>query len=194
MDRTSKCLCILLLGGVITLGIGTTYIPQMGGTVPEGMTTSEFTRQQQSNIYNSNGFKITMIGTGVTVASLIIMWIRLCIYEYREALIIRNEVYHRERRSILKVKRATIVPQETINVIVDDPPQQTDPKPHIRTTPNLIPLSAPSSSPPIQLIPGSKKVNFMELQPYEFKGPVVEKIKLNGNFKYPRPYDGVRNG
>jgi hypothetical protein len=75
-----------------------------------------------------------------------------------------------------------VVPQ--IEIIVEDPkPQvQADPRPQIRTTPNLIPLAAPSSSPPIQLIPS--KVTFMELTP-PFKGPVIQK------FKYPPPYHMV---
>jgi hypothetical protein len=80
-----------------------------------------------------------------------------------------------------------VVPQ--IEIIVEDPKVDTDPKPQadprpqIRTTPNLIPLAAPSSSPPIQLIPS--KVTFMELQPPPFNGPVIQK------FKYPPPYHMV---
>jgi len=192
MDRTSKILCLLLLTGVITLGVGSTYIPQMGGTIPEGMRADEFIRQQQLDVYNSSGFKITMVGTGITVASLLSIIIRSCIDEYKQRTI-RSEERPKETRSILKVKRSTIVPQEAIEIIVEDVKPETIIRPQIRTSPTLVPIPAPSSSPPIQLIP-SKKVNFMELQPYEFKGPVIEKIKFNRNLNYPSPYERVRHG
>ena len=178
MDKINTSLLILTVSGIITLAVGCSYIPTTGGTVPQGETPDDFSRRQQEAVFNSSGFKTTMIGTGITVASVLGLWIRSCIFDYR---LVNYTV--KEPRSILKVKRSTIVPQ--IEIIVEDPkPQvQADPRPQIRTTPNLIPLAAPSSSPPIQLIPS--KVTFMELQPRPFKGPVIEKIR----FKYPPPYD-----
>ena len=170
-------LLILTVSGIITLAIGTSYIPPTGGTVPQGETPESFSQKQQEAVFNSNGFKTTMIGTGITIASVITLFIRSCIHDCQQV-----NFAVKEPRSILKVKRSTIVPQ--IEIIVEDPkPQvQADPRPQIRTTPNLIPLAAPSSSPPIQLVPS--KVTFMELQPPPFKGPVIEKIR----FKYPPPY------
>ena len=192
MDRLSKILLASVLGGVITLCVGTTYIPQVGGTVPPNKSPQEFNDEQQYAVYNSSGFKITMIGTGITFASIIILYIRSCMEDYRVVNIpLRPQVV----RSILKVKRVQpetqvkpeppVKPEvKPIEIIVEDP------KPQVRTTPNLTAMvPAPSSSPPPQLIPS---INIMELRPVP-RGPVVEKIPLpvglRKTFKYPPPYD-----
>ena len=192
MDRLSKILLASVLGGVITLCVGTTYIPQVGGTVPPNKSPQEFNDEQQYAVYNSSGFKITMIGTGITFASIIILYIRSCMEDYRVVNIpLRPQVV----RSILKVKRVQpetqvkpepqVKPEvKPIEIIVEDP------KPQVRTTPNLTAMvPAPSSSPLPQLIPS---INIMELRPVP-RGPVVEKIPLpvglRKTFKYPPPYD-----
>lgn len=188
MDITSKSLIILVLSGAITLCIGSSYIPQTGGTIPQGESPEDFSNKQQQEMYKSNGFKITMVGTGITIVGVLMICIRSCIEEYRT-----QNIPQKEPRSILKVTRATVVPQEPIEVIVhdqktySDPKPEADPRPQIRTTPNLVPLAAPplSSSPPIQLIAHPKnvqRVNFMELQPVRISGPHIQK------FRYPPPY------
>jgi hypothetical protein len=174
MDRLSKILILSILGGIITLSVGTSYIPSSGGPVPLDKSPQEFSEQQQREIYNSNGFKVTMVGTGITVASMLILYLRSCMEDYR----VVNIPFRRQTvRSILKVKRIhhqQVAPEpQPIEVIVDDP------KPQVKTTPNLTAMvPAPSSSPPPQLIP---------------RGPVIEIIPLPGGlrntFKYPPPYD-----
>lgn len=186
MDKINTFLIIICVFGIITLGIGTAYIPSIGGIHAEGESQQDFNNRQQDAIYNSSGFKATMVGTGITIASALTIWIRSCIDDYRE-VIITNKLQPKQLRSILKVKSATIVPQETIDVIVEDTQvkSQADLRPPIRTTSNLI---------PIQHNPPTTEINFMELQPIGFKGPVIEKIRLHGNFKYPPPYHNVRHG
>ena len=204
MDRLSKILLASVLGGVITLCVGTTYIPQVGGTVPPNKSPQEFNDEQQYAVYNSSGFKITMIGTGITFASIIILYIRSCMEDYRVVNIpLRSQVV----RSILKVKRVQpetqVKPEPPVKPepqVKPEPPVKPevkpieiiveDPKPQVRTTPNLTAMvPAPSSSPPPQLIPS---INIMELRPVP-RGPVIEKIPLpvglRKTFKYPPPYD-----
>ncbi len=180
MDALNKILLSSVLSGIITLCIGTSYIPSVGGTIPPDKSPQEFNDEQQQAVYNSTGFKVTMIGTGITVISILGLYIRSYIVDCKtECRSARSKVL----RSILKVKR--IHPQQVapepqihpIEVIVDDP------KPQVKTTPSLTAMvPAPSSSPPPQLIP---------------RGPVIEKIPLPGSlrrtFKYPPPYD-VMNG
>lgn len=176
MDRLSKILVSSVLGGIITLCVGTTYIPQVGGPVPQDKTPQEFNDQQQQAVYSSNGFKVTMVGTGITVASMLVLYLRSCMEDYR---VVNIPLRRQNVRSILKVKR--IQPEQLqaepqiypIEVIVDDP------RPQVKTTPSLTAMvPAPSSSPPPQLVP---------------RGPVIQKIPLPGalrkTFKYPPPYD-----
>jgi hypothetical protein len=155
MDRLNKFLIILAISGVITLCFGISYIPSRSGNLPPGETPEQFSNRQQQEIYRSNGFKATMIGTGITVISVAILWIRSFVYDCRQDII--NQRDYNKPRSILKVKRVTIMP-EPIKVVIEDP------KPQVRTTPNLGATAAPSSSPPIQFIP--------------HKGPVIQHIKF----------------
>ena len=107
MDKINTSLLILTVSGIITLAIGCSYIPPTGGTVPQGETPDDFNRRQQEAVFNSSGFKTTMIGTGITIASVITLWIRSCIYDYQQV-----NFAVKEPRSILKVKRATVLPQD----------------------------------------------------------------------------------
>ena len=186
MDRVSKILIGAVISGVITLAVGSSYIPSSGGAVPPNMSAQEFSEQQQKDIHSSIGFKVTMVGTGITIASILMLYLRSCMEDYRvEDRPSKSQVL----RSILKVKRIhpeKVKPEQVqheqrpIEIIVEDP------KPQVRTTPSLIAMvPAPSSSPPPQLIPYS-------IFP---RGPVIEKIplptELRRTFKYPPPYDGM---
>ena len=180
MDRLSKILILSVLGGVITLCVGTTYIPSVGGPVPPNKTPQEFNDEQQQAVYSSSGFKVTMIGTGITIVGIFALYLRSCMEDYR----VVNIPFRRQGvRSILKVKRIQPEPQvqpepQPIQVIVDDP------KPQVKTTPNLTAMvPAASSSPPPQLIPSS----------IVSRGPAIQQIPLPSalrkTFKYPPPYD-----
>jgi len=155
MDRTNKFLIILGIAGIITLCVGTSYIPSRSGHLAPGETPEQYSNRQQEEMYKSNGFKATLIGAGITVVSLSTVWIRSLINDCRQDII--NQREYNKPRSILKVRRVTIMP-EPIEVI-------EDPKPEVRTTPNLSATVAPSSSPPIQLVAS--------------KGPVIQHIKFN---------------
>jgi hypothetical protein len=155
MDRLNKFLITLGIAGIITLCVGTSYIPSRSGNLPPGETPEQFSNRQQEEMYKSNGFKATLIGAGITVVSLATVWIRSLINDCRQDII--NQRDYNKPRSILKVRRVTIMPE----------PDLEDPKPQVRTTPNLSATVAPSSSPPIQLVPG--------------KGPVIQHIKFNKN-------------
>lgn len=182
MDRINKFILILTFTGIITLSIGSSYIPPTGGTVPSDKTLEEFNEQQRQVIYSSIGFKVTMTGVVMTITGLVLLCIRAHIADVRNIPPISNT---REIKSIMKVKRAAILPEEAIKVVVEDP------KPQVRTTPNFGATTAPaiSSSPPAQLVPSNQV------------GPVIQYVtwpgpmngKLSGNlkrtFKYPPPYD-----
>lgn len=181
MDTLNKMLLSSVLSGIITLCVGTTYIPATGGTVPPDKTPQEFNDEQQYAVYNSSGFKVTMIGTGITVASILMLYIRSCMEDYR---IQDRPLRSQAGKSILKVKR--VQPETQVKPEIQVKPEVKpieiiveDPKPQVRTTPSLTAMvPAPSSSPPPELIP---------------RGPVIEKIPLPGalrkTFKYPPPYD-----
>ena len=180
MDRLSKFLLASVFGGVITLCVGTTYIPQVGGLVPPDKSPEEFHLEQQKAVYTSPGFKATMVGVGITVVSLVALCIRLTIVEQED---LRKYNIGIRPRSILKVTR--IMPSEQINITVEDP------KPQVRTTPQLTSQIAPplSSSPPIQLFPG-KVANIIPVALPGPRGPVVRQlVPLVRTFKYPPPYD-----
>lgn len=167
MDTLNKLLIGTSFCGIITLVSGSSYIPSTGGSVPPGESPQEFSNKQQEIIYNSSAFKVTIVGASITVISLLIVWIRTLIYDCRQDM--RNQREYNQPRSILKVKRSTIIP-DPIEVIVEDP------RPQVRTTPNLGPLAiAPNSSPPIQLVPT------MGVRP-NFPGPVIEKIQLHRKY------------
>jgi len=192
MNRINKLILILTISGIITLGIGCSYIPQTGGTVPPDKTLEEFNKQQQEAVYGSVGFKVTMVGAGITMTGLIILSIRAYIADLDNSPRITKI---REIKPILKVRRAAILPgevietlphvnaqtQEAIKITVDDP------KPQVQTTPNFGATTAPpiSSSPPAQLVPSNHV------------GPVIQYVswpgpmngRLSRTFKYPSPYE-----
>jgi len=153
-------LLVSMVGALISTVVSSIYIPSTGGTIPEGESVEDFNKRQQQMIYASAAFKSTMASIGIGLVSMVLGI-------YRTNMIdARNEAnYQRDIRvkPILKVTRSRVTP---IEIIVDDP------KPQVKTTPNLIPLPAPSSSPPIQLIPGR---------------PLVPQMK----YKYPPPYDRI---
>lgn len=182
MDRIGKFLVILIMSGVITACTASSYIPQLGGTIPQGESVEEFSRRQQEAIYSSIGFKITMVGTGISVISLLCVCIRSCIDDYKvEDRTPRGKVL----RPILKVKRvhpeAQVEPQAQVQPEAQVQPQVQpiqvvvqDQKPQVRTTPNLTAMvPAQSSSPPAHLVPYS----------------IINRNDLRKTFKYPPPYD-----
>ena len=115
MDGITKILLSSVLGGVITLCVGSSYIPSIGGTVPSDKSPGEFHLEQEKAVYTSPGFKVTMIGVGITVVSLVALCIRLRIVEKED---LRKYNLGIRPRSILKVTR--IVPSEQINITVED--------------------------------------------------------------------------
>jgi hypothetical protein len=170
MDRTSKFLTILVISGTITACTGSIFIPQTGGTIPPGQNLEDYTKQQEMAMYNSTAFKVTMVATGITVIGLIIIIIRSCRDDYDPQQFLSEQI----PKSILKVKRSTIIPVEDV-------------RPQVKTTPNFgalpEPVAAISSSPPIQLVPNMYDI-------HNFKpNPVIQKIKFQEKFKYPIPYD-----
>lgn len=166
MDRTNKILLLLCISSVISTVVSSHYIPPTGGTIPQNETAEEFNNRQRQFIYESTPFKITMVFMGFTVLFGIILGYRYNKIEgYSEELRFRAEA---RLRPILKVTRSQVVPV----VVIEDP------KPQIRTTPQLNSTVPPSSSPPIQLIAPSR-----ELQ-QSFSGPVIQKVK----FKQPPLY------
>lgn len=180
MDRITKILLASVLGGVITLCVASTYIPTVGGTVPSDKNPQEFHLEQQQAVYNSPGFKVTMVGTGISVVSVLAIWIRSSMLDQED---LRTYNVGIKPRSILKVTR--IVPSEQVNITVEDP------KPQVTTTPQLTSQVAPplSSSPPIQLLPG-RVANIHPVVLPGPRGPVVRQlVPLVRKFKYPPPYD-----
>jgi hypothetical protein len=132
MDRINKFLIIISIGGVITLSVGSSYIPSQSITVPPGENAEEYFKQQQLIIYNSTGFKATIIGLGIVILCVLIIYCRSSISEYREARV--NE----RSNPILKVRQ---IAPEPIQVTIDDP------RPLVKTI-------TENSSPPAQLVPG----------------------------------------
>ncbi len=180
-------LIISMMGSLISTVVSSMYIPSTGGTIPQGESTQDFSNRQQKEVYASIAFRSTITSLGIGIICLLLSI-------YRGFMIdARNEAkYQRDIRikPILKVTRSRVAPSKVapIEVIVDDP------KPQVKTTPNLIPLSAPSSSPPIQLIPDTL-TNMIEYRPTPIvrnmhfpRGPVVL-TPINGKFRYPPPYD-----
>ena len=185
MDGITKILLSSVLGGVITLCVGSSYIPSIGGTVPSDKSPGEFHLEQEKAVYTSPGFKVTMIGVGITVVSLVALCIRLRIVEKED---LRKYNLGIRPRSILKVTR--IVPSEQINITVEDE------KPYVITsTPQLTSQIPPplSSSPPIQLFPG-RVANIIPVALPGPRGPIVRQlVPVVRTFKYPPPYDQLNN-
>lgn len=181
MDGITKILIVSLVGGVLSLCIGSTYIPTVGGTVPSDKNPQEFHLEQQQAVYNSPGFKATMAGTGISIVSVLAIWIRSSMME-REDL--RRYNVGIKPRSILKVTR--IVPSEQVHIVVEDE------KPHVITSTSQIPPPL-SSSPPIQLLPG----RVANITPVSLPGPrgrvVRQLVPLVRKFKYPPPYDHLNH-
>jgi hypothetical protein len=161
MDRTNKILLALAMCSLITTIVSSHYIPPTGGTIPQNETSEEFNNRQRQFVYSSIPFKITMSFLVFTVVFLSIVG-----YRYNKIEGHSEEVRWRAEarpRSILKVTRSQVAP------IVEDP------KPEVRTSPQLVSLPPPSSSPPIQFVP---------------RGPVIQNIpRIQKQFLYPPPYD-----
>lgn len=172
MDRINKFLMSLVICGIVILCVGTSFIPSTGGTVPPGVDPDDFNKQQQAAVYSSIGFKITMVATGITGLSILTIWIRTCNIDYREDT---REIKDSRVKSILKVKRTSVLPEPKISV--------EDPKPVVNTSPPITSIPAPSSSVSPQLVP------------LYYSRPVIQKIKMNPQLrealKYPPPYDGI---
>ena len=148
MDRTNKILLVLCMSSVISTIVSSHYIPPTGGTIPPNETAEEFHKRQREFIYESTPFKITMVFMGFTVLFGIVLG-----YRYNKLEGLSEEVRWRAEarlRPILKVTRSQVVP------VVEDP------KPQVRTTPQLNSTVPPASlSPPIQLVA---------------RGPVIQNI------------------
>jgi hypothetical protein len=180
MDRTNMCLIISCISGIITLCVGSTYIPSVGGNVPPDKSPQEYHHEQQQAIYSSSGFKATMAGTGITIVSVFAIWIRSSMIEQDD---LKRYNVGIKPSSILKVAR--VVPSEHVNITIEDE------KPHVITsTPQLTSQKAPplSSSPPIQLVPG-RVANITPIALPGPRGPVIKLVPLVRKFRYPPPYE-----
>ena len=175
MDRTNMMLVISMVACLISTVVSSMYIPSTSGTIPQEESPEDFNKRQQQMVYASTAFKSTMASLGIGIVCVLLAMYRGFIIDER------NEArYQRDIRvkPILKVSRSRVVP---IEVIVDDP------KPQVKTTPQLNSVPAPSSSPPIQLIPDTLRHTIIP------RGPVVQ-IVPHVKFKYPPPYDRVNRG
>ena len=161
MDLKNKILVVLSISSLISTVVSSHYIPPSGGNIPPNETAEEYNNRQREFIYASIPFKLTMTGLVLTVALFILL-----AYRYNKIEGHSEEVRWRAEaipKSILKVSRSQVVP------IVEDP------RPEVRTSPQLASLPPPSSSPPIQLVP---------------RGPVIQNIpRVKKQFLYPPPYD-----
>lgn len=110
MDTTTKILGLLVGSGIIILGVGVSYLPQLGGTVPPTKSVEQFNKEQTEIIINSAGFKASIVGISTVVLSCLTLVIRL----YRETRILplsqtshlgNTSEVQRNPKPILKVTR-----------------------------------------------------------------------------------------
>lgn len=129
MDRITKYILGIMLCGMITLATGSVYIPSVGGNIPQGQTVQEFTARQQDIVYSSPGFKATMAGTGISIISIFLLYIRSRILEYELDKVSRI-VPAEPLRSILKPpgknklslqSSITVRPSEPVLTVIRQP-------------------------------------------------------------------------
>lgn len=163
MNFKTKCLYLGVASGIITLIIGSIYIPPIGGPIPVNVDPEEYKKQQQLDIINSNGFKATISGAGLIVISTI-------------CILIKSYIQNRHINKNIRSKKITrIIPSQQstpIQVVVDKTLPQGRKNPELFEGIQMVPYKSANIEQSIQV----PKIYKHYISP------------LRSSFKYPPPY------
>jgi hypothetical protein len=77
MNIVNIILYSLFTAGIIISCTSIAYLPPLGGTVPNGMSSDEFKNEQTQAVLNSAAFKACMSGIGISVIAVSYLIIKL---------------------------------------------------------------------------------------------------------------------
>jgi hypothetical protein len=166
MKFKTRCIYLVLISGIITLIVGSIYIPPIGGPIPINVDPDEYRKQQQLDIINSSGFKATISGAGLIVISTICILIKSYI---------QNRYDRHINKNIRSKKITRIMPSQQstpIQVVVNKTLPETRQNPESFEGIQMVPYKPANIEQSIQV----PKIYKQYISP------------LRSSFKYPPPY------
>ncbi len=68
-----RILFLSFIGSVAMIITGISIMPPTGGTIPQNMSVEQYQKEQREVVLNSNGFKLAIAGTAITILTLILI-------------------------------------------------------------------------------------------------------------------------
>jgi len=167
MKFKTRCIYLVLISGIITLIVGSIYIPPIGGPIPINVDPDEYRKQQQLDIINSSGFKATISGAGLIVISTICILIKSYIQNRYDRHINKN-IRSKKITRIMPSQQSTPI-QVVVNKTLPETRQNPEPFEGIQ----MVPYKPANIEQSIQV----PKIYKHYISP------------LRSSFKYPPPYD-----